>query len=46
MGAVVSYQFIAVGNDPGARKLLDDLDDDLKVGHCIDCFCMLLDASF
>jgi hypothetical protein len=44
--AVVSYQFVAVGDDPGARKLLDALEYDLNVGHCISCFCTFLHATF
>jgi len=33
----VAYQFATVGNNPGARKLVQDLDDDKDLGKYIDC---------
>ncbi|KAA8893118.1 hypothetical protein FN846DRAFT_804935 [Sphaerosporella brunnea] len=34
---LISYQFVAVGDDAGARELLEALDDDEKIGDYIDC---------
>ena len=34
----VSFQFSRIGNDPGATKLLQDLDDDAELGEFIDVF--------
>lgn len=33
----VAYQFATIGNDTGARKLVQDLDDDTQLGDYIDC---------
>ncbi|KAF8248704.1 hypothetical protein K440DRAFT_642123 [Wilcoxina mikolae CBS 423.85] len=33
----VAFQFARVGNDEGAAKLLQDLNDDHKIGYLIDC---------
>lgn len=33
----VAFQFIRIGRDPDAIKLLRDLDDHPKVGKHIDC---------
>ena len=34
--AAVSFQFSLIGNDPGAAKLLEELDQDPDVGEHID----------
>ncbi|KAA8894856.1 hypothetical protein FN846DRAFT_998732 [Sphaerosporella brunnea] len=33
----VLYKFVAVGEDPGAERLLASLDDDPLIGDYIDC---------
>jgi hypothetical protein len=38
----VAYQFATVGNNPGARQLVQDLDDDSELGEYIDCMGMFL----
>ena len=34
--AAVTFQFSRIGNDPGAEKLLEDLDRDREIGEYID----------
>jgi hypothetical protein len=34
----VAFHFSRIGNDEGAKKLIEDLDNDETLGKWIDCF--------